>query len=197
MAASESEPVLHVIVQNLVGKEVELEIPHSRTVRDLKALVDEKWGLPLAAQQMMVGTTVLENGWPVTKLCDEVPDGEQLRVLCVFSLPYDGDIQLASRAGDRDAVRLLIKERDKDRGKQQVPAILKLLMFPRLRHQRGWPSISAALTERGYTEEEVVAALETSSDNCSYSEVLQHLELNIRKIPDSDVPFLSWWRKTP
>mmetsp|Transcript_158711 Transcript_158711/g.280344 ORF Transcript_158711/g.280344 Transcript_158711/m.280344 type:complete len:207 (-) Transcript_158711:277-897(-) len=199
MASSEATMSLHVVVHNLVGKEVQLEIPRSCAVKDLKALVREKWGLPSAAQHMLAETTMLENDWLLQRFCDEVPQGETLKILCVFSLPYEGDIQQASRAGDRDSVRFLMRERDKDRGTEPFPATLKLLMQPQKRFQKGWSFISEALTERGYTNEEVSAALQTLTDctridDFSYIDVLHHLELNIRKIQVNEVHLATWMK---
>ena len=62
---------------------------------------------------------------------------------------------------------------------------------------KGWPRIAEALVDRGYTVEEVDAAIASMPEQHCYREVKEHLELSLRKIRDEEVPLLTWWRTCP
>mmetsp|Transcript_28804 Transcript_28804/g.82483 ORF Transcript_28804/g.82483 Transcript_28804/m.82483 type:complete len:199 (+) Transcript_28804:83-679(+) len=197
MAASEqaSQASMQVVVQNLAGKELALELQQTETVRQLKASVQEHWDMPLLCQQMLLGGTVLSNASTLGDYCAEIPPGGQLRVLCVYSLPHDGDVNKAALAQDREAVRLLMRERDKDKEHTHCPAQLSLLVTPWLGVWKHWPRICEALLDRGYRQEEIDAALPHMPQPYCYRDVLKHLELS-RRISNDDVPSLQWWRKS-
>eukprot|EP00931_Biecheleriopsis_adriatica_P025718 TRINITY_DN15716_c0_g1_i2.p1 TRINITY_DN15716_c0_g1~~TRINITY_DN15716_c0_g1_i2.p1 ORF type:complete len:198 (-),score=28.92 TRINITY_DN15716_c0_g1_i2:287-880(-) len=189
-------PSIKVIVMNLAGKELHIEVDHGSTAKSVKAAIADSWSLPLAFQKLLIEAEVVDGEVVVSDLAEDsgIPDGEPLRMLCVYSLPYDGDINKAAAAGDREAIRALMQERDKDRA---VPAVITLIVNPKLRTVLGWPRISEALIERGYTREEVDAAIAMMPERYSYNNVLEHLESALRVISDSDVPSLKWWRTPP
>jgi len=186
---------VRVVVQSFAGKELELEVQPAQTVKQMKASVQQHWSMPAVCQQMLVGTTVLADLTAIGEYCADVPPGDRLRVLCIYSLPYDGDVHKASLAGDRDAVRALMTQRDKDREQTACPAIIMLIINRSLRSRKGWPRIGEALLQRGYAPEAVDAALQQMPHEYCYLDVLEHLELSLGKIKDNKVPLLQWWKK--
>jgi len=186
---------LHIVVQNLVGEKLEAEFEPDQTVRHLKAYVSEHWGLPIICQQVLVGTSIPADDSKLRELFVDVAPYETLSVLSIYSLPYEGSIEKAQAAGDREAIRVLMLERDRGRS-ASVPPSLALIVQPGLRRRVGWTRIGEALIERGYTSDEVGAALQ-QMPQCHYQQVLEHLELSCRVIESNEAELLQWWRTPP
>eukprot|EP00747_Dinoflagellata_sp_TGD_P223088 gnl/TRDRNA2_/TRDRNA2_94729_c0_seq2.p1 gnl/TRDRNA2_/TRDRNA2_94729_c0~~gnl/TRDRNA2_/TRDRNA2_94729_c0_seq2.p1 ORF type:complete len:221 (+),score=32.92 gnl/TRDRNA2_/TRDRNA2_94729_c0_seq2:58-663(+) len=192
-----SKPTIRVIVQNLGGKQLELQVLADQSVRELKELVLTHWGFPVVCQQLMIGANVLPNTSSLAEHCGAVPGENPTSILCVYSMPHEGSIEKAAAAGDREAVRALMQERDKDRAKEPLPAILCLCINRANGRRKGWPRIAEALVDRGYTLEEVDAAIAMMPDQHCYNDVIYQLESSCRKIKDKDVPLLTWWKRAP
>eukprot|EP00928_Gymnodinium_smaydae_P067480 TRINITY_DN5045_c0_g2_i1.p1 TRINITY_DN5045_c0_g2~~TRINITY_DN5045_c0_g2_i1.p1 ORF type:complete len:234 (+),score=54.74 TRINITY_DN5045_c0_g2_i1:79-702(+) len=203
-AAGDQPGLISLLIQDLAGNELELEVAAGTSVRELKLLIAENWsGMPFACQQLMLEMEVLEDASELPMGAGaageegdcQSPSGEPLRILCLYCLPYEGSIEKAAAANDRAAVRTLLTERDKGRD-ARVPAFLQAHFNRAVQQDRRWPRRGEALVERGYTQEEVDEALRQLPE-ASYAVTLKYLEDNVRSIPSHDVPFLKWWRKNP
>eukprot|EP00427_Karlodinium_veneficum_P040783 CAMPEP_0169268100 /NCGR_PEP_ID=MMETSP1016-20121227/47584_1 /TAXON_ID=342587 /ORGANISM="Karlodinium micrum, Strain CCMP2283" /LENGTH=166 /DNA_ID=CAMNT_0009352717 /DNA_START=1 /DNA_END=497 /DNA_ORIENTATION=- len=165
---------------NLSGKELTIEVDPGSTAKELKAAILDSWGFPVIFQKFLIETEVIDDAVVIATLVEGLPEGEPLRVLCIYSKPYDGDINKAAAAGDREAIRALMQERDKGREQLAVPALITLILNRRFETMKGWPRTFEALIERGYTQGEVDAAIAILPERYSYQDVLQHLQLNTR-----------------
>merc|ERR1740121_76332 len=156
--------------------------------------------MPPRVQRLIRGTVVMEGGQNIAEHCVGLRDGEPLAVMFVYVPPFNGDIQQAAAAQDRDAVRMLIQFRDKDRA-QRVPAGLQILMHPFLRDQRSWPKINDALVDIGYSREQANSARAASPCDAgvagpTYNEVLAQLESTVGA-PTYEPGYLKWWCLSP
>jgi hypothetical protein len=220
--------ILPVLVRNLAGTELELNTHLTTSVHELKLLVEEKWNFPTVCQCLLLEATELQDGGK--KLGDycsaELQEGPlpTLELTFVYRAPYDGDVHKASLAGDRDAIRALMRFRDQDKN-QKVPPSLAIIVRPSLKRQPGWAGARSALIERGYDEDAVDECIsdwmssvgnerysydpvrarellgrevlgEVGKHRYSYDQVLGRLEEKFGKLPE-DQGFLKWWQTPP
>lgn len=184
---------LSILVRNLAGNQLELHAQPEASVRDLKVVIEENWNFPPLCQRLLLECTTLNDGDKLSMYCcAESHTCTTLELTFVYVAPFDGDIHKATLAGDRDAVRTLMRLRDQDK-MQKVPPSLAVIMRPALKHQLGWEGMRIALIEHGYDEEAVDRCILSLGRRACYDQALQLLETNVGKLPNNEA-FLQWWR---
>eukprot|EP00929_Paragymnodinium_shiwhaense_P112739 TRINITY_DN81003_c0_g1_i1.p1 TRINITY_DN81003_c0_g1~~TRINITY_DN81003_c0_g1_i1.p1 ORF type:complete len:217 (+),score=31.07 TRINITY_DN81003_c0_g1_i1:43-693(+) len=199
---------LQVIVNDVSGEQTHFELPSTAKLRELKELVEKELNIHPRLQ------TFLLNGLPIdgddalgladcasTYGCDWSSDDPlSLMIICV--LPYDGDMMKAMAAGDREACRIIMTERDKGRIFKTIPVHIKAILPWGKGSERGWECMEEALEGFGWSAEMVSKALQEiyekkglTRSEVSFKDVRLYLHINYGSVPHlTDKDAFSTWQ---
>eukprot|EP00929_Paragymnodinium_shiwhaense_P002271 TRINITY_DN102488_c0_g1_i1.p1 TRINITY_DN102488_c0_g1~~TRINITY_DN102488_c0_g1_i1.p1 ORF type:complete len:264 (-),score=33.38 TRINITY_DN102488_c0_g1_i1:242-946(-) len=184
---------LPVTVRNLSGESAHVTISATATVRELKQRMEREWLVGIGWQMLMLNGMPLEDAnTPLaeaasTHNCAWSAD-DPLSLTIIVAMPYGGDIMQAIQAQDRDAVRAILTERDKDIHLPTNPAYrgiykIMLLTKPALKHWLGWGPMEVALTEYGWELPDIKEAVldyckskQTCRSQVTFQMILTHME---------------------
>ncbi|CAJ1378526.1 unnamed protein product, partial [Effrenium voratum] len=121
---------VHILLRGLAGQELQLTLPSSARVQELREAVRQQWRIPLLMQSFIRGDDVVASaGVQPLGAALELPEGGQVELTCVGgALPeeeqakVDGRLLYATAAGDHAGMEAALADGARARCKGHTPA---------------------------------------------------------------------------